>query len=385
MKIAPTALEKVKAVYTDLSHRARELKAEDKKVIGYMCAYPPLEMLTALEMVPFRILGDSGQPVSKADACLPSVVCPFVRSSLDLALKGKYDFLDGVLMAHSCDVVEKTAHIWNIYLKPDFFHFIDVPHSTHDAAVTQHRDLLLELKEVLEKLAERPMTNEVLKKTIKAHNRQRALVRQLYDLRKASPPPISGVETLKVIITLMSLPISEGNQLLQEVIEEVKKRKSQDSDRARLLLWGSILDSGELLEMVENLDADLVMDDICTGSRFFWPDVEETDNPLDGLAKRYLVDLKCPRTFRQRQAGYQASLENRFGYLRDYAENWQVDGALLQSLRYCDIHGYEVPAVKDYFNSIGLPSLFIEYGYSKSGMAQLRTRVQAFLETLDGR
>jgi benzoyl-CoA reductase/2-hydroxyglutaryl-CoA dehydratase subunit BcrC/BadD/HgdB len=183
----------------------------------------------------------------------------------------------------------------------------------------------------------------------------------------------------------MSLPLDEGNQLLEEVIREVKKRKPQPSARKRLLLWGSILDSDDLLEMVEKLDADLVMDDICTGSRFFWPDVEVTDDPLDGLAKRYLVDLKCPRTFRQQQGGYQASLENRFGYLKDFAEEWRADGALLQSLRYCDIHGYEVPAVKDYFQSIGLPSIFIEYGYNKSGMAQLKTRVQAFLETLDGR
>ncbi len=380
-----TALEKVEATYSDRSSRARQLKAEGKKVIGYMCAYPPLEMLTALELVPFRILGDAGQPVSKADACLPPVVCPFVRSSLDLALSSRYDFLDGVVMAHSCDVVEKTAHIWNIYLKPDFFHFIDVPHSTHDTAVSQHRDLLLEFKEVLENLAGKNMTDDKLKEAIAAHNRQRALVRQLYGLRKASPPPVSGVETLKVIITLMSLPVDEGNQLIQELIEEVKQRTPQPSNNKRLLLWGSILDSGDLLEMVEKLDADLVMDDICTGSRFFWPDVEITDDPQDGLAKRYLVDLKCPRTFRQQQGGYQASLENRFGYLKDFAEEWQVDGILLQSLRYCDIHGYEVPAVRDYFQSIGLPSIFIEYGYNKSGMAQLKTRVQAFLETLHGR
>jgi benzoyl-CoA reductase/2-hydroxyglutaryl-CoA dehydratase subunit BcrC/BadD/HgdB len=137
--------------------------------------------------------------------------------------------------------------------------------------------------------------------------------------------------------------------------------------------------------MIEGLEADLVMDDTCIGSRFYWPDVELTDDPFEGLARRYLVDLKCPRTFRQPQADYTADLAKRFGYLKDYAREWRVDGAILQALRYCDIHGYEVPAVKDYLNSIGLPALYIEYSYSQSGMAPLKTRVQAFLEIVSGR
>ena len=134
--------------------------------------------------------------------------------------------------------------------------------------------------------------------------------------------------------------------------------------------------------MIEGLGAHLVMDDTCVGSRFYWPDVELTEDPLDGLARRYLVDLKCPRTFRQPGKDYQADLESRFGYLKDYARQWQVDGVILQSLRYCDIHGYEVPQVRDYLKGIGLPSLYIEYDYSQSAMAPLRTRLQAFLEVV---
>ena len=378
-------LKQAEAVYQNRSYRAKQLKAEGKKVIGYMCAYPPLEILTALNIIPFRILGDTAEPVSKADSCLPSMVCPFVRSTLDLALKGKYDFLDGVVMAHTCDVVEKTAHIWNIYLKPDYFHFIDTPHSTPEAAVTQHKGLLKEFSKSLEEMTGCELAPPLLKEAIIAHNRQRALVRQLYNLRRADPPPVSGVEMLKVIVALMSLPLEEGSQLIEEVIAEVKRRSPRPQKKTRLLLWGSIVDSSPLLEMIEGLEADLVMDDTCVGSRFYWPDVELADGPFDGLARRYLVDLKCPRTFRQPQGDYTADLAKRFGYLKDYAREWGVDGAILQALRYCDIHGYEVPAVKDYLNSIGLPALYIEYGYNQSGMAPLKTRVQAFLEIVSGR
>jgi len=382
-------LARASAVYHNRRRRAEELKAAGKKIIGYLCAYPPLEMMTALDIVPFRLLGDINEPISKADSCLPSVVCPFIRSTLDLGLKQRYEFLDGVVMAHSCDVAEKTAHIWNIYLKPDYFHFIDTPHTAGPSAVAQHRGLLAAFGKTLEELAGKKLTKQGLEKAIKLHNRQRSLVRQLYSFRKPDPPLISGVETLQVMVALMSLPVTEGNELLQEVITEVSQRQDgPPQKKARLLVWGSILDNTSLIEMMEGLDASMVMDDTCVGSRFFWPDVALTEDPLDGLARRYLVDVKCPRTFRQTHDGgktkdYQADLEARFGYLKEYARDWNVQGVVLQSLRYCDIHGYEVPQVKDYLKGLGLPSIYIEHDYQQTAMAPLKTRIQAFLEIID--
>jgi bzd-type benzoyl-CoA reductase N subunit len=382
-------LTRAQAVYRNRRRSAEELKAAGKKVIGYLCAYPPLEMMTTLDIVPFRLLGDINEPISKADGCLPTVVCPFIRSTLDLGLKQRYEFLDGVVMAHSCDVAEKTAHIWNIYLNPDYFHFIDTPHTASPSAVAQHRDLLAAFGKTLEELVGKKITAQGFKEAIELHNQQRALVRRLYDFRKPDPPLVSGVETLQVMVALMSLSVIEGNELLHEVIAEVGQRRScQPSKKARLLVWGSILDNASLIGMMEGLDASLVMDDTCVGSRFFWPDVELTDDPLDGLARRYLVDVKCPRTFRQanndgKTKDYRADLEARFGYLKEYARDWNVQGVVLQSLRYCDIHGYEVPQVKDYFKSLGLPCIYIEHDYHQTAMAPLKTRIQAFLEIID--
>jgi len=376
-------LARVRAIYQDRSQRARQLKAQGEKVLGYLCAYPVLEMMTALDLIPYRILGDIKEPITSANACLPTVVCPFLRSALDLGLKKKYDFLDGVVMAHTCDVAEKMAHIWHIYLEPSFFYFIDTPHTVNEAALNQHKELIKDFQKTLESFAGKELTCERLKGAIKSHNRQRALVRELYGLRKADPPLISGTETLQVIVSLMSLPIEEGNKLLQQVISQVKGRHDGPQKKpARLLVWGSIIDNTILIEMIEQLEANLVMDDTCIGSRFYWPDVAVTPDPLDGLAYRYLAALKCPRTFRGTGKDYQKDLESRFGYLKDYIKEWRVNGVVLQSMRYCDIHGYEVPQVKDYLNSIGLPSIYLEQDYSRVAPAQLNTRLQAFLEMI---
>jgi len=382
-------LTRAKEIYQDRTRRVRELKTEGKKVIGYLCIYPVVEMLTALDLVPYRILGDISEPITKADACLPAVVCPFLRSVMDLGLKDKYDFLDGAVMAHACEVAEKMAHIWHIYLNPAYFYFIDTPHTVHEAAQRQHKELLKDFKKTLESFTGKELSIERLQGAIKVYNQQRALVRELYELRKPDSPLISGTETLQVMVALMSLPVEEGNELLRQVISEVKQRKDGPSKKpARLLVWGSIIDNIALVDMIEGLEANVVMDDTCVGSRAYFSEVELTKDPLDGLAYRYLVELKCPRTFRQaaldktNKKDYMADLESRFGYLKNYAKEWNVNGVIIQALRYCDVHGYEVPGLKDYLDNIGLPNIYLEHDYSEAALAPLRTRVQAFLEVI---
>ena len=190
------------------------------------------------------------------------------------------------------------------------------------------------------------------------------------------------------MVALMSIPVEEGNNLLREVISEVQERKDGPKKKqARLLIWGSIIDDMALISMIEDLDANVVMDDTCVGSRNYWPDVTMTDDVLDGLAYRYLVEIMCPRTFRGDETGkgkkdYMADLANRYGYLHDYIKEWNVDGVILQSVTYCDIHGYEVPGLKDYLDSLDVPNIYLEHDYNKAAMAPLKTRVQAFIEML---
>jgi len=386
VEVASKGLSRVKEIYQDRPKRVKELKAEGKKVMGYICLYPVLEMMTALDFVPYRLFGDMREPITRADTYLPTVVCPFLRSLLDLGLKGKYDFLDGIVTSHICDVGAQIPDVWNTFVQTPYSHGIDTPHTTHQSSREREKGLLQDFQKSLEDYTGQKLTTEKLKQAIEIHNQQRALVRELYDLRKPDPPLISGVETIQVMKALMSLPVEEGNSLLREVISEVKGRKNGPPKKpARLLVWGSIIDDTALVEMIEGLEANVVMDDTCVGSRAYFPDVKLTKDPLEGLAYRYLVELKCPRTFKEASSNrnrkdYKADLESRFSYLRDYARDWKANGVILESVRYCDTHGYEVPGVTDYLNNIGLPNIYLEHDYSEGALAPLRTRVQGFLE-----
>jgi len=388
VEVTSKGLTRVREIYQDRPHRAKELRAEDKKVIGYLCLYPVVEMMTAVDLVPYRMFGDMREPITRADTYMPTVVCPFLRSLLDLGLKGKYEFLDGVVMAHTCDVGAQVPGLWNTFVETHYSHFIDTPHTIHEAAQKQEKGELQDFQKSLESLTGKELTRERLREAIEAHNQQRALVRELYDLRKPDPPLISGTETLQVVVAVMSLPVEEGSKLLKEVIDEVKERRNGPPKKsARLLVWGPVIHETPLIEMIESLDANMVMDDTCVGSRAYFADIKLTDDPLDGLAYHYLVELKCPRTFREGVYGetskeHMTDLKSRFNYLGDYAKEWRVNGVILQALRYCDSHGYEVPVVKDYLANIGLPSIYLEHDYTEGALAPLRTRVQGFLEVI---
>lgn len=387
-QVASKGLARAGELYQNRDMRARELNAEGKQVIGYLCLYPVIELITAFDMVPYRIFGDMDEAITEADTFLPANCCSFLRSCLDLGMKGKYDFLTGTIFAHICEVGQRIHQMWRIAVNMPFTHYIDTPHVVRPETFAQHKDLIRELQESLEAFTGKKLSREKLNEAIKIHNEQRVLVRKMYDLKKQDPPLISGTETLKVLKAVMSLPIDEGNQLLQEVIAEVKERKDGPVKKsARLLIWGPVVDYAGFPEMIESLDANIVMDDTCVGSRPFFQDVEVGDDPLAALSKHYLDDVKCARTVRESEHGavkkdnklYQQS---RFGFLESYIKDWKVDGVIIETMRYCDAHGYEIPVLMDYLDDLGIPHLELEQDYSDAALAPMRTRVQGFIEVV---
>lgn len=380
-------LARAKEIGQERTLRVKELRAEGKRIIGYPCIYVPVEILTAVGSVPFRILGDMREPVIAADRALPTSFCPLMRSCLDVALKGKDEFLDGVVMAHSCDPQEKTARVWESYVSYPYFYFIDVPGTTHKEELLYYRGELDNFKTTLEAFTGQEISADKLNEAIRSHNQQRALVRELYELRKPALPLISGVETVQVIKALASLPVDEGNELLTQVIAEVKERKGSPEEKpVRLLLYGATIDSVAMMEILES-HADVVMDEHCLGIRAYQRDVKLTDDPLDGLAYHYLAEITAARTYREAVYGeaskdYKADLESRFGYLKKLINEWNVTGVIILLARYCDPFAFEVPSLKDYLDNINVPSIYIEHDYTEGILAPLATRVEAFGEML---
>ena len=188
---------------------------------------------------------------------------------------------------------------------------------------------------------------------------------------------------MKILVVMSVLPVEEGNGLLREVIAEIKERKDgTEKKAARLLICGAGLDNTVFMELVEESGANVVVDDICIGTKTYWHDVGTSGDILENIAVRYLEKIPCPRTYRERRGTYREDLESRFGYLYDFAKQFKVNGVIFYIVRYCDIYGFDLPDVERYLEDVGLPTLAIEEEYVVSSINRIQTRVQAFLEMI---
>jgi benzoyl-CoA reductase subunit C len=377
-----TVMEKIEELYTHRGKRARELRASGKKIIGYFCCFVPDEIITAFDMVPYRIQGSQSDPIDQADAFLEPMACPFARSCFNLALKGDYDFLDGFVAPHSCDTIDRLYNIWRHNKPSPFNHMINVPHMMGPSSTEFFRKELGYFVKSLERWSGQTLDSGRLKEAVVLYNHRRALLRALYELRKSDPPLVSGTEVVKVLVAGMGIPAEEHMELVQGFIREVKQRPQPKKQKMpRIFIWGNEIDDIAFIQLVEESGAQVVMDDLCTGTRFFWEDVRETPDPLDGITDRYL-QTHCPRSNIPQIQTREKDLENRYGHIRRAVQDWQVDGALFYIVRYCDTCELEGPDLREYLNSMKIPVLMIEDDYSTSTIGQLRTRVQAFLEMI---
>jgi bzd-type benzoyl-CoA reductase N subunit len=367
-------------LYDNRTERARELKGEGKKVVGYLCANVPVELITAAGLVPYRITGTL-QPITEADAHLETLMCPFVRSVFELKLKGKYEFLDGIVWPHTCDNIQKMYDIWRYHFPSSFFYYFDVPHMTDLSSFVFFAKEIERLRKSLGQFSGDEVTDERLSEAITLHNENRNLWRQLSDLRKPDPPLVSGTELTQIMVASSHIPVDESNEMLRSITQEIKTRgNSLERKEYRLLVYGCQIDDAYFMNLVEETGANVVIDDLCMGTRLYWTDVPANGDPIAGLAKHYLGDIMCARTYRRPLATRQESLESRYGHLRDFVESFGVNGAILYVIAYCDTYEFDVMDARDYLEGMGIPCLYIEDDYSLSSNQALKTRIQAFLE-----
>ena len=373
---APRGLARARELYLERRKRAEEFKVQGKKVLGYLCLFAPPEIMASAGVLPYRLRGDLKEPVTRAYEFVEPFGCAYVRNLFDQDLKGKFDFLDGLIMSHSCDMVQRIYGIWTLNRKLPFHYFVNVPHTLKPWSKEFFKRELVLFREKIEDFSGTKISDDQLRNTIAEYNRCRGLLRRLYGLRKEDPPRVSGTETLRVMVAGMGIPVEEFNGLLEEVIAEVSSRSERPPQKAaRLMVYGSVCDDSSLVQLVEENNAYVVIDDTCIGTRSFMQDVPQTADPLDGLVEAYFSSFLCPRTDRGAEGG-------RLRYIADLAKEYRADGVIMYIYSYCDPHKFDAPDVHDILKKEGLPSLIIDDDYTLTNLASIRTRVQAFVELL---
>jgi len=367
------------ATETLANEELRQWKAEGGRVMGYFCSTIPEEMITAAGLLPFRMRATGSTSTELSDAFFSSVNCSFPRHCFNQALGGEFDFLDGLLLFNSCDNVRRVYDHWIRQMKTPFIHMMSVPRTAGEPQVEWYLQELLILKEGMEKQFGLTITTEGLSEAIRLHNESRRLQRELYNLRKAEQPPISGADALAVVVAGTAMRKERFNQLLKDLLGQLQDSERSHSYKARLMIIGGILDDPEYIRVIEDQGGLVVTDSTCFGTRIFWKDVDEKeDDPLKALARYYVLERpSCPRVF--------GLYEQRANLWRELIDSFKVDGVVLERLAFCDNWGFEQYIIQNDFKEWGIPLLTLDREYVLSGVGQFRTRVQAFLETIGGR
>ena len=373
-------MEKFAQWFENKHDYAREWKKRTGgKVVGTICTYVPEEILLAANILPVRILGSHEAPTAAEPYMYTGISCPFSRDCLSQGLRGKYDYLDGIVIAQTCFQMRTVFWVWEKYVPNiDYRYYLMMPQGVQ-AAKGRHKYLRAELnafKESLEKWTGKTITNEDLDRGIEIMNTSRRLMREVWDFRKMDDPPITGVDALDIILTNQVMDKEEHSQALRELLQELPQRKLDRETGTRLMIVGSEDDDRDFWHMVEedmSLPATIVIEEHCTGSRYFWNEVVPQEDRLMAIANRYIDRVPCP--------GMDWPERKRFQQVLDLAKEWKVEGVITMQQKFCEPHEVDIPDLRKFLEDNGYPSCFLEFDITVPA-GQFKTRVEAFLETM---
>jgi len=283
--------------------------------------------------------------------------------------------LDGIAIAHSCIHVRQAFSSWRLHVpvEYDYYMFMPAKPQSPAAQVLLTREVQA-FKESLEGWTGRAITRGSLEEAIEAVNTGRRLMRQVYELRKAERPPLTGAEAMEMAVSGQMMDRREHNALLQQALVELPGRVLPKETGLRLMIVGSEDDDTEMLRLIESLGATIVIDDHCTGSRHFWNLVELKGDPLASIAARYVQRPPCP------QKDWEG--RRRLEHIRRLAAEYRVQGAIVIQQKFCDPHELDNPVIISLLEQeLDIPSLFLEFDVTIP-VGQFQTRIEAFLEML---
>ncbi len=377
---------------TSLSQKA---KANGEYAIGYTCYFMPEVLLDLPGCFSVRLRAPRCTSPDIATYYMSARVCHYARSLLERALEGGFNFLDAQMATETCTgTCRFQEHLQQKHLdsvkdmriinNDNFFcEFSDVPFKNNENGYAHFREQLR--AHVLQPLHEKlgiDVSDEAIMKTIERHNEVCRLINEIGDYRKLDNPTITGYEFHVIQLVSQVCPKDLILPYLRETAEELKTREPDDRwpFRCKVVLAGSENDDPDFTKLIESCGAEVVADRYCYGaveSRIPIV-VKEGQEPLDAIARHYLDTSNCPRFMPQN------TMRERKQRIADLARDYHADGVIVASNKFCEYWSYErvidtVVLPRDF----GLPVCSIEKEYINSASGQLRTRFQAFVESIE--
>ncbi len=364
------------------NHAITRWKQSGKKVVGYTCSYVPPEIFHAAGILPVRLRGIETDGMEIGDAYFGPFICSFPKCLLQLAGKGVFSFLDGVLIIPGCDAMRRLDECWRKAgedhqgIVPVWFEYFDVPHKSEVHGMNWFVQEIRNLIERIEQQFGVSVSETALRESIREYNRGRRLLKAVEALRAEKNLRVSGTDVFSATIAGTVLPREEYTRQLEKWLADLSGREPLESGKKRLMVIGSISDEIDLFQLIENgTDAVVVAENLCFGVRYEGNEIPEDGDPILALARHYLETSVCPRMF--------GKYKQRLALLREKIERAGVEGVIMQNIRFCDLHGSENGLFQRDLEAEGIPCLRIEreYGPLKE-TGRIKLRIDAFLEQI---
>ena len=360
---------------------------DGKLAIAYTCYHIPEVLLNLDNCFSVRLRAPRTGSMDNATYYMSSFLCGYSKAILERGIEGGYNFLSALIGSETCSEMNRTyEHFELLNLVPNdkfFVTFVDSPFKIEKHTVKHYANQLR--VKVLDKLKEVygiDTSDEALRKAVEEHNEICRLITEIGEYRKEENPRITGYEFHVLCVATYCCPKYLILDKLRETAEELKTREPDQKKnyRAKIVVVGSEMDDPDFTKLIEDSGALVVADRFCFGSM---PGREEIilndeDDVLTQIALHYMKTSQCPRYMSHEK------VQERRDYVKHLVDTYHADGVMYEQIKFCEYWGYE-RALASYVMSgdYGVPTAAVDRQYTASASGQLRTRVQAFVESLE--
>ncbi len=365
----------------------REAVSQGGHAVGYTCYHMPEVLLNLDNCFSVRLRAPNTGSLDISTYYLTNYLCGYSKALVERGIEGGYGFLSALAGTETCSEMNRALeHFELLHLvdNPSFFvSFVDVPFKVTEHGLRHYENQIT--KKLLEPLHERygtDISDAAIRAAVAEHNEVCRILTEIGDMRRRDIPPVTGYEYHVLCLVSYCCPKALILPYLRETLEELRTRETDEQPcfRARIAVVGSEIDDTDFTKTVEESGALIVADRFCFGSLPGRQEIPLTDgeSALTQVCRFYQTTSQCPRYMQRDKV-----LERR-EYVRRLTQEYNAEGVLYEALKFCEYWGYERPLASHIITEeFGIPSVCVDRQYTGNASGQLRTRVQAFVESLE--
>ncbi len=365
-----------------------QAQGEGKVCVAYTCENVPEPLLNLPGAFSVRLRAPRTGSMEMGTYYLTSFLCEYSRALLERAIEGGFNFADCIITPDGCTMMNRCVENMELLKTMDkekfFYEYMEIPMKADDNGLNLYT---LQCKNhILKPLGETfgiDTSDAAIRKSVAEHNRVCELIRAIGDFRKEKKPRITGYEYHIITLATYAAPKHLIIDKLEETLEELKSREPDENNgfRARVAIVGSEIDDVDFIRLVEECGAYVCIDRFCYGSLPGRNPIvlNDEEDALTQVCRHYMNSIQCPRYMDT------AKMNARRAYVNDLAKEYNAEGIIYEQIKFCDPWAYErMMGSHILHDEYHYPVLSIDRPYNVgASIGQLRTRVQAFVESLE--